>query len=135
FIVSVHPIFLNNLLRKRQGLVNSRHTIAQNDFCLLAHRTQDLTAPQRRTDSVAVRPGVRSQHKPMALFDLPENFFEHATNQSSVFGRHSNLPKGQLSVIRRRLSAAILAFLTTEDRRLTHYFLFFLVRPSSSSIL
>src|SRR4029077_1330707 len=60
-----------------QRTINSRHAIVEHHVGLLAHRTQDLAARQRRSDGVAIGPSVRSKHEAVALFDLLENILQH----------------------------------------------------------
>ena len=51
-----------------------------------AHGAQDLTAGQRRTDRIAIGSGVRGQHKPVTLFDVFENIFQHKDSRRSSVG-------------------------------------------------
>ena len=42
-----------------------------------AHGTQNLAAGQRRSDGIAIRTRVRSEHEPVTLLDLMENVPQH----------------------------------------------------------
>ena len=73
---------LHHFIRKWKRPVDAGYAVVQHDVGLLAHRAQNLAAGERRTDSVAIRPGVRCQHESFVLSDLPEYVFEHVARPS-----------------------------------------------------
>jgi hypothetical protein len=63
---------LHDLIGERKRTVDAGHSIVQNNVSLLTHGAQNLAASQRRSDCVAIGPGVRRQHKSFVLSNLTE---------------------------------------------------------------
>jgi hypothetical protein len=84
-ITTGYAIRLHHFVGKRQRTVDARNAIVQNDIRLLAHGAKHLAAGQRRSDGVAVGPGMRRQHEALVLSDLPQYVFEHVAMASLHF--------------------------------------------------
>src|SRR5258708_28216276 len=76
-VVAGNSVGLQHLICKRQRAIDSRYAIVQYHIGLLAHGAQHLAARQRRSNGIAIRTRVRSQHESISLFDMSKNILQH----------------------------------------------------------
>ena len=69
-VVRRHSVRLNCAVSERQVLIDARYAVVHDDFRILAHGAQDLTAGKGRPDAVSIGPRVRSHHKTAARPNL-----------------------------------------------------------------
>jgi hypothetical protein len=72
FVSADNAVRLDNLVSEWERTVDARNAIVKHNVGVLAHGAQNLAAGKRRSDGVAIRPGVRGQHETIVLSDLPE---------------------------------------------------------------
>jgi hypothetical protein len=77
-VVAGHTIGLQHLIGERQRAINAGYAIVQHHVGLLPHGTQNLAAGERRSDGIAVGPGMRRKYEAVALFDLLEHILQHS---------------------------------------------------------